>query len=121
MNGSTVEVTDISTAGNGWHGINVDLGSGVTSPAVLTVKGVSSHTELLHIYIDNIAEPATMVDVNSQYTFNDNVLEQGDRLYTLIPQPKTISECKNSGWVAFGFRNQGLCIQYVNTGKDSRN
>ncbi len=28
--------------------------------------------------------------------------------------------CKGSGWAALGFRNQGLCIQYVNTGKDSR-
>lgn len=28
--------------------------------------------------------------------------------------------CKNGGWEDFGFKNQGLCIQYVNTGKDSR-
>lgn len=36
------------------------------------------------------------------------------------PQPMTKDECKNGGWESFGFRNQGLCIQYVNTGKDSR-
>lgn len=34
--------------------------------------------------------------------------------------PEVKSDCKNGGWEAFGFRNQGLCIQYVNTGKDSR-
>ncbi|HEX5797270.1 MAG TPA: hypothetical protein VFX86_02675 [Candidatus Saccharimonadales bacterium] len=28
--------------------------------------------------------------------------------------------CKKGGYAAFGFRNQGLCIQYANTGKDSR-
>lgn len=30
------------------------------------------------------------------------------------------NQCKNGGWETYGFRNQGLCIQYVNTGKDSR-
>jgi hypothetical protein len=34
--------------------------------------------------------------------------------------PETKDECKKGEWEAFGFRNQGLCIQYVNTGKDSR-
>ena len=30
------------------------------------------------------------------------------------------NECKNSLWKVFGFRNQGQCIRFVNTGKDSR-
>lgn len=29
-------------------------------------------------------------------------------------------QCKKGGWAAFGFKNQGQCIRYVNTGKDSR-
>lgn len=32
----------------------------------------------------------------------------------------TKEDCKNGGWEAFGFRNQGLCIRFVETGKDSR-
>jgi len=28
--------------------------------------------------------------------------------------------CKDSGYADFGFRNQGQCIRFVNTGKDSR-
>ena len=35
--------------------------------------------------------------------------------------PSVKEDCKNGGWEVYGFRNQGLCIQYVNTGKDSRN
>ncbi len=35
--------------------------------------------------------------------------------------PTTLDQCKNNGWAAFGFKNQGLCNQFVNTGKDSRN
>jgi hypothetical protein len=34
--------------------------------------------------------------------------------------PVTKDECKNGGWMEFGFRNQGQCIRYVNTGQDSR-
>ncbi len=28
--------------------------------------------------------------------------------------------CRDGGWEEFGFRNQGLCIRFVETGKDSR-
>jgi hypothetical protein len=34
--------------------------------------------------------------------------------------PATKDECKNGGWVIFGFENQGQCIRFVETGKDSR-
>jgi hypothetical protein len=34
--------------------------------------------------------------------------------------PMTKDECMNGGWQDFGFSNQGQCIKYVNTGKDSR-
>jgi PKD repeat protein len=36
------------------------------------------------------------------------------------PQPQVDNDCKKGGWEAYGFSNQGLCIRYVNTGKDSR-
>ena len=39
--------------------------------------------------------------------------------FTVLPTTK--SGCKNKGWQEFGFRNQGNCIQFVNTGKDQRN
>lgn len=38
------------------------------------------------------------------------------RAYLLTPAIAS-TQCKNEGWVSFGFRNQGQCIQYVNTGK----
>jgi hypothetical protein len=34
--------------------------------------------------------------------------------------PETRSDCVDGGWQAFGFRNQGQCIRFVETGKDSR-
>jgi hypothetical protein len=34
--------------------------------------------------------------------------------------PEVKDDCKKGGWESFGFKNQGRCIQFVNTGKDSR-
>lgn len=34
--------------------------------------------------------------------------------------PETRADCKHGGWADYGFRNQGQCIRFVNTGKDSR-
>lgn len=34
-----------------------------------------------------------------------------------ISLPSTKSQCMKGGWKAFGFKNQGQCIQFVNTGK----
>ena len=38
----------------------------------------------------------------------------------VIVDPQTKDDCKNGGWEAFGFRNQGQCVRFVETGKDSR-
>jgi len=40
--------------------------------------------------------------------------------YVASPQPTSRDDCMKGGWADFGFKNQGLCIQFVNTGKDSR-
>jgi hypothetical protein len=50
------------------------------------------------------------------YTVNWSKFAYGN----VAASPTSKDNCKNAGWSAFGFRNQGLCIQYVNTGKDSR-
>jgi hypothetical protein len=47
----------------------------------------------------------------------DNV-EINDTLYTFELESK--DQCKNGGWEDFGFRNQGQCVRFVETGKDSR-
>ena len=34
--------------------------------------------------------------------------------------PETMADCKKGGWETYGFKNQGQCVRYVETGKDSR-
>jgi hypothetical protein len=34
--------------------------------------------------------------------------------------PTSKDQCRNGGWQAFKFRNQGQCVRYVETGMDDR-
>jgi subtilisin-like proprotein convertase family protein len=34
--------------------------------------------------------------------------------------PEVKDDCKKGGWVNYGFKNQGQCVRFVETGKDSR-
>ncbi|MDB5254905.1 MAG: Ig domain protein group 2 domain protein, partial [Candidatus Nomurabacteria bacterium] len=84
VNGSTVIAHSITTINNGYGGIDIDLGSGVTTPAALTITGVSSHTETAPaITIDDITKAVSFTDSNSQYTATD---AGNKRTYTLITQ-----------------------------------
>ncbi len=56
----------------------------------------------------------THVDAENGIEINNHAL------YQTVDEPTAIEDCKDGGWEAFGFRNQGQCIRYVNTGKDSR-
>lgn len=94
VNGSTVTVTDLTTSGNGWNGVNVDQGSGVITPATLTVNGVSTHDEADAIWIDDITDVnVSVVDTGSQYVSSDRAyvnsvsgLSFTGRVYVLAPE-----------------------------------
>ena len=92
VNGSKVTVSSITTANNGWHGINVDKPG-----AVLTVNGTSHHTDTLPIYIDN-KTVGQLVDTNHQYGSRDNVLQSGDRVYGLKPAAPVLLSPSNNGY-----------------------
>lgn len=120
---STVTATNLSTSGN-YAGVIVDIGLGVSSPAVLTVLGTSSHADTnAHIYVDDTAKSVVINDVNNQYTSMTDVYNKGDAIidevYTLKPLAPLVSQCKDGGWVflknADGtlFKNQGECVSFV--------
>lgn len=41
-------------------------------------------------------------------------------LFELVAPLENKGQCKKGGWQDYGFKNQGQCIRFVNTGKDSR-
>ncbi len=96
VNGSDVTVNNITTSNNGWGGIDVDQGSGVTAPSTLTVNGTSTHSEpTADILVDDKTNPnVNVVDTNNQYNYTDlgNV-----RIYRLkLATPTHISPANNS-------------------------
>jgi hypothetical protein len=38
----------------------------------------------------------------------------------IVANPTMKGECKHRGWMQYGFRNQGQCVRFVQTGKDDR-
>jgi hypothetical protein len=71
VNGSNVTVNNLTTSGNTWGGVDVDQGSGVTTPAVLTITGHSTQTESgADVLVDNINNKnVTVNDPGNQYSY----------------------------------------------------
>lgn len=62
VNGSVVNVNGIHTVNNQWYGIDVDKAG-----ARLNIQGTNSHTEAVHIFVDNLATGAFVVDLYGKY------------------------------------------------------
>lgn len=91
VNGSSVTVNDISTSGNGWHGLNADK-----DMATLTVNGTSTHNEVFaDIYVDNDTLDVAVNDTNSQYDYAPSGIpgRPNDRVYRLKP---SVTACNGS-------------------------
>jgi hypothetical protein len=41
-------------------------------------------------------------------------------MFDVLPDVTSKDECKDGGWAAFGFRNQGQCVRFIENGGDSR-
>lgn len=78
VNGSTVTVNGLTTSGNDWGGINVDLGSGVDNPANLTIKNAKieepTSVKVEHTYSKTTPVTATIkggsfqkVEISAKY------------------------------------------------------
>jgi hypothetical protein len=79
-----------------------NLGAGATVRAISVNVGDTTFSDQgLDAYLDNV------------------VVQQsgGATVYDFEPVPTSAADCKNGGWQNYGFRNQGQCIQFVNTGK----
>lgn len=114
VNSSMVTVNNLTTAGNGWHGVNVDQRT--ADPSSLTITGVSNHNELLQVYVDDTTKLVSVVDTNNQYTVTNPQVDGrvNDANYVLNPLvAQTKDDCKNGGYAAFGFKNQGQCVASV--------
>ena len=64
VNSSSVGIASITTSGNGWGGVNVDM---VTQPASATMTGVNSHDEFNALYVEGSGASMTDNTTSHQY------------------------------------------------------
>lgn len=68
-------------------------------------------------------KPGGLQTVNDSVVYSDaegNVVSFPNPTVDVRCDPVTADDCKDGGWQDYGFDNQGRCIQFVNTGMDSR-
>lgn len=92
INGSAATINGVTTSGNVWHGVNIDKPG-----SVLTIGGVSHHSDVIPVYIDSTSV-GQVVDTNNQYGSKDNVLKAGDRVYSLKPAVPTLLAPTDNGY-----------------------
>ena len=95
---------------NSWNTLTVTLNTD-EDEANYTVNGLESGS--MYASGDNIGQ----VFLNH---YNDGARSYDAFWHAGIQEPTVKDDCKNGAWEEFGFRNQGQCIRYVNTGQDSR-
>ena len=101
--------------GTGWVNIGNDVElSGATNftQGVVNLgnQSVSGTFQLRWISTDLLYGSDTNTEFFAMY----------DIALTVGTNPANANACKNGGWASYGFRNQGQCVSFVNTGKDSR-
>ena len=79
-------------------------------------SGSGNHLSPVDTLIFRAGGTAAPSTIGNGYFF-DNVQLMSSTLHL---QPTNANECKKGGWEGYGFKNQGQCVRYIETGKDSR-
>ena len=117
VNGSMVTVSHVTTINSGWSGIDVDLGGGVTTPAVLNIVGPMTQTEsAFQILVDDTRKAVTVNDSDHQYAVM-HFIKDGAPAAAYVLYRTGKESCKDAGWnlglnSTQSFKNQGQCVAF---------
>ncbi|MDH3205467.1 MAG: hypothetical protein OEO79_02590 [Gemmatimonadota bacterium] len=111
--GYDAEGAEVASVSNGMRGSWVALevrGNGAT------IVEVGLRMPQLAVYLDNLTVTYGSADSG------ENPEEDPEELPAELPSenPATRADCTNGRWADYGFRNQGQCVSFVMTAKDSR-
>lgn len=88
--------------------------------ALVPISGVSvPRIQAVDSVLFRLAGTAVPANAGAGIYFDDVIVDNA-ALIVAPTDPTSKDDCMKGGWQDFGFKNQGLCIQFVNTGKDSR-
>lgn len=126
------------------YAVNEDAVLSVVAPGVLGNDTNVELDSLTAMLVSGVSNGVLVLNSDGSFTYTPNANYNGADSFTYkandgsqdsntvtvsitvnpmdepVLNPVNKDECKNNGWKNFGFKNQGLCIQYVNTTKDSR-
>lgn len=75
----------------------------------------------LRTYLDNLTVVPAAVEPEPEPLPEPDEESTDEQEPTPVPgDPVVTSDCFRGGWEGFGFRNQGECVRFAQTGKDSR-
>lgn len=119
--GSTTEFTTVTYDKDTAYPVTTRGGldpSPMPCPAVPSAMGPGAILRMASISVGD----TTASDVGLNAYLDNVVVVTGDDtvIYDFDVEPVTKDDCKSGGWADYGFKNQGACIQFVNTGKDNR-
>lgn len=61
---------------------------------------------------------SVQIEITNSTPWTWKAINEIELIVPLNPEAK--DDCKNDGWEQFGFKNQGQCVRFIETGKDSR-
>ena len=60
------------------------------------------------------------IDGNEELVIGGSSQFARDPVWAIEPSPSSLADCQNGGWEALGFANQGACVRFLVTGRDTR-
>lgn len=108
---------------NQWVNLETDFAFDEWSGLTITIEGDA-------IYFTINGEEVGSTPLNGTVTFDEIIFNSYNygasadsysvNWHVGIADPVEKSECKDGSWETSGFKNQGQCVKFVETGKDSR-
>ena len=108
---------------DGWH--NIATAYTLGSWASLTIKITDSE---MQYFINGVQVASAPLDESTHinavilnaYNYGSDSADYSTYWHAGISNPTAKTSCMKAGFEAFGFKNQGQCVRFVETGKDSR-
>jgi hypothetical protein len=110
--------------------VDYTANTGITAPGFVGVTGTDTYSAGDWVYMDDGGNPNLWTTVGGAQgvgwthpaAFPATFFNQDDLAFTASfspppPLPTSKAQCMNGGWKTYGFKNQGQCVSFVNTGK----
>ena len=86
-----------------------------------TAAGDPASMPMTHFEADLSAWSGQTVRISVDMVVNNFYFDAAfDNFIIDVLDPVTKDDCKDGGWEQYGFKNQGQCVRFIETGKDSR-